>query len=334
MASPEQRAYAVHCGCLKAVFFSGTFSAASAPKRAHLFPKLGFWLPRVPAPSLRPLRRFQHAGRSTSRFLRVHISPVSSFCANTCVSAPIATARCRDTKDVLHNRTRRHSRLQHTVVSKLRSGSFRYRLPVAMAAFAHADVVEVARMLSVDGSTPSFRHGTATNPLSGKQCVIYALGFPNGDSWAVRIPSHTGHLPAAAIANYVEAEARILKDLEASGFSFSPRLLGYSSAFDNPIGFPYLVLTWIEGRPLEWTSAVPAQRNIRDKILHQMADISLELALRTCVEETGKMLAGASINEFLSNSCRAHIDRCGIPDRSHRPQDSASRPWKTRGRTP
>jgi len=81
-------------------------------------------------------------------------------------------------------------------------------------------------MLRADGSTPSFRHGTATNPLSGKQCVIYALDFPNGGSWAVRIPSLMRHLPAAAVANYVEAEARILKDLEANGFSFSPRLLG------------------------------------------------------------------------------------------------------------
>ncbi|KAK3996890.1 hypothetical protein QBC44DRAFT_316810 [Cladorrhinum sp. PSN332] len=136
-----------------------------------------------------------------------------------------------------------------------------------MAIFTHADVIEVARILHGDGSIPSFIHGTSTNPLSGKQCVIYALEFPNGDSWAIRIPSHMGHLSAPAIANYVETEARILKTLEATGFSFSPRLLSYSSAFDNPIGFPYLVLTWIEGRPLGWTSTVPAQRDIRDKIL-------------------------------------------------------------------
>src|SRR4051794_19119333 len=112
---------------------------------------------------------------------------------------------------------------------------------MAIAVFTHADVVKVARMLRVDGIEPSFRHGTATNPLSGKQCVIYALGFPNGDSWAVRIPLHMRHLPAEALANYIETEARILKDLEATGFSFSPRLLGYSSTFNNPIGFPYLV---------------------------------------------------------------------------------------------
>ena len=162
--------------------------------------------------------------------------------------------------------------------------------PMAMAAFTHADVAKVAQMLRRDGSTPSFRHGTATNPLSGGQFVIYALGFPNGDSLAVRIPSLMSHLPAATVANCVEAEARILKELEATGFSFSPRLLGYSSAFDNPIGFPYLVLTWIEGAPLKWTSAVPARRDVRDKILCQMADISLELAIRTCSEKTGKIL--------------------------------------------
>ena len=48
-------------------------------------------------------------------------------------------------------------------------------------------------------------------------------------------------------ANYVQAEARILKELEAASFFFSPRLLGYSSTFDNRIGFPYLVLTGSRG---------------------------------------------------------------------------------------
>jgi len=181
---------------------------------------------------------------------------------------------------------------------------FPQRSPIAMTTFTHADVAEVARMLRTDGSTPSFRHGTATEPLSGEQCVIYALGFPNGDNWAVRIPSHMSHLPDGAISNYVGAEARILKDLEASGFSFAPRLLGYSSAFDNPIGFPYLVLTWIEGKPLEWTSAVPARRDVRDKILRQMADIALELALCTCAEEAGKTVASTFPRELRANYTR------------------------------
>lgn len=49
----------------------------------------------------------------------------------------------------------------------------------------------------------------------------------------------------------------------------------------NPIGFPFIVLSWIEGTQLEWSDTSPSQREDRDKILHQMVDIVLESADRT-----------------------------------------------------
>ncbi len=83
----------------------------------------------------------------------------------------------------------------------------------------------------------------SARPLSGKQCVVYGVEFPAGDRWAVRIPVHMAHLPAHVLAEQVETEARLLRQIEAAGFAWAPRLAGYHAGFDNPIAFPFLALT-------------------------------------------------------------------------------------------
>lgn len=117
-----------------------------------------------------------------------------------------------------------------------------------------------------------------------------------GAMWTVRIPVHASHLSPESIANYVETEVSILKRLETSGFSWSPRLLGYNFRFDNSIGFPYIVLRWIEGTPLRWSDTIPPHRESRNKVLHQMADIILELA--HCTKEASMPIAPLLLDAF------------------------------------
>jgi hypothetical protein len=158
----------------------------------------------------------------------------------------------------------------------------------------HAEnIPSVVTGLRTDGTEASFCLGTADHPLSGKQCLIYAVQFPDGATWAVRVPVHASHLPRECITDFVEMEVSILKRLETSGFSWSPRLLGYHSGFDNPIGFPYFVLSWIEGTPLEWSDTIPSHRESRNKILRQMVDIILELA--DCTMELCEAMTPSSL---------------------------------------
>lgn len=144
--------------------------------------------------------------------------------------------------------------------------------------FHPENILELVKSLRSDAATASFCFGTADRPLSGKQCFIYVVRFPTGDTWAVRVPVHISHLPPEVIASFVEDEVSILKRLEASGFRWSPRLLAYDSQSSNPIGFPYMVLSWIDGTQLEWSDTVPPLRESRNKILQQIADIIFELA--------------------------------------------------------
>jgi hypothetical protein len=78
-----------------------------------------------------------------------------------------------------------------------------------------------------------------------------------------------------------------LIQLEQAGFRWSPRLIHYDIGHDNLVKLPYLVLSWIQGRELEWTDTVPPKPDDREKILRQVVDIRLELAERTKVLRMG-----------------------------------------------
>ncbi|KAL1845130.1 hypothetical protein VTK73DRAFT_1064 [Phialemonium thermophilum] len=158
-------------------------------------------------------------------------------------------------------------------------------VPASMITFPPEAVLDIVKAVCSDGTNTFFLHGTEDRPLSGKQCLIYVVqGIA---TCAVRIPVHLEHLPSEAISNYVDAEVSILRRLETSHFSWSPRVLGYDSGFNNPIKFPYMVLTWIDGKPLEWTESIPPQGHTRDKVLYQLANILLELVSCTMHSKPG-----------------------------------------------
>ncbi len=107
---------------------------------------------------------------------------------------------------------------------------------------------------------------------------------------------HVSHLLPESITNYIETEVSILKRLETSGFSWSPRLLGYDSGFETPIRFPYIVLRLIKGMPLEWSDTTPTHQESRNNILQQMVDIILELA--HCTMESSTPMASLLFHAF------------------------------------
>lgn len=74
----------------------------------------------------------------------------------------------------------------------------------------------------------------------------------------------------------------LMKKLNNAGFLWSPKLIGGDTGFDNPVGHPYLVMTWVHGDALEWTSTVLIER--RNKVLRQLVQIQLELV--KCTKES------------------------------------------------
>jgi hypothetical protein len=80
------------------------------------------------------------------------------------------------------------------------------------------NVLKIVNSLHNDGQA-SFRFGTAQTPLSGKQCLVYAVTFPDEITWAVRIPVHESHLPWEELSGTVEHGVSILKRLKRGGFT-------------------------------------------------------------------------------------------------------------------
>ena len=68
-----------------------------------------------------------------------------------------------------------------------------------MASVSAEAVLRVAELHGSREAKPSLVHGTADRPFSGKQCVIYAVQYPDGSTWAVRIPIYIQDLPHDAI---------------------------------------------------------------------------------------------------------------------------------------
>lgn len=154
-----------------------------------------------------------------------------------------------------------------------------------MTFFQPEAILAIVKALASDGTKASFLHDTGDRPFSGGQCLVYAVQL-GSIACGVRIPVHYNHLPPSAVAECLALEVSVLRSLEARGFAWSPRVLGFDAGFDNPIKFPYVVFSWIDGKLLEWTPTVPQQRHVRDKVLRQMADIVFELV--SCTEESSE----------------------------------------------
>ncbi|KAI9891145.1 MAG: hypothetical protein M1814_002988 [Vezdaea aestivalis] len=111
--------------------------------------------------------------------------------------------------------------------------------------------------------------------FTGSHCRVYRAVFPDGSSWAVRIP-----LPSAgsqqSICKMVKEEAELLSYLELMGFQWSPRVKGSCLTFENEVGWPFVALEWIEGESLASLKKWPSLR-VRKRIFGQLAEIMVAL---------------------------------------------------------
>lgn len=152
-----------------------------------------------------------------------------------------------------------------------------------MTSFYPENIPAAVCILRADNEVPKFRSNTLAKPLSGGQCQIFKLGFLDDTQWAVRIPIYLSHCARETVVVVLKNELDILQRLEGSGFSWSPKVMGHDLTFNNPVGFPYLVLSWIPGSPLLWTDTIPSRRSDRDNVISQMAKIIISLVSCTSV---------------------------------------------------
>lgn len=115
--------------------------------------------------------------------------------------------------------------------------------------------------------------------FNGGECCVFKLSFKDKASIAVRVSHPTDDSRDDIIAT-VQTEVRLLQTLGSRDFHWSPRCCGFSLTFDNPIKYPFIILTWIEGSTLTWDDDFPRQP-LRDVLLGQIASIQLSLIICT-----------------------------------------------------
>jgi hypothetical protein len=133
--------------------------------------------------------------------------------------------------------------------------------------------------------------------MDGGECRIFKVDFSDGESWSVRIPIHVQSDSQDAIISVLRGEQDVLQEIGAADFPWAPKHHGSSFTFENLVGYPFIVLSWIEGSPLLWTANYPP-RPVRNKILGQVAEI--QMSLIECTKEN-------SIFSHLPSSANAYV---------------------------
>ncbi|TPX08709.1 uncharacterized protein E0L32_009898 [Thyridium curvatum] len=88
-------------------------------------------------------------------------------------------------------------------------------------------------------------------PMYGSFHVIFPLIFADGLRWAVKIPINgTAASWDAASASALVSEAKTMRLLKRETTIPLPDVLDFSSTVENPLQCPYIILSFIDGKPL------------------------------------------------------------------------------------
>ena len=121
-----------------------------------------------------------------------------------------------------------------------------------------------------------------SNPRSGSFNLIYPITFSDGLKWAARIPQH------GTPKHFGELQARTLRiELQAQKIIYEettipvPNVIFYDTTFDNELGAPFSIVTWLEGTRIceAWDAyggpGTREQRRLR--MLESIADAMAQL---------------------------------------------------------
>lgn len=148
------------------------------------------------------------------------------------------------------------------------------------------DVHFVASLVHGFENAPTFIFESRVYPFRRGPYDAWVFQYPDGSRCAVQVPIHMQNRPRTETESLIEHEVANLEKLAQAQFAWSPRPISYSATFANHLRYPYIITTWIDGRPLEWTDTVPEipQRGL---VLQQLAGILFELVQCTLQPESG-----------------------------------------------
>lgn len=161
-----------------------------------------------------------------------------------------------------------------------------------------------ALLESLIDSPLHFILNTENTPWCGGEYLIYTLeAEADARRLCVRTPKKP-HGPSISLQLRQEAEIRSRVDTACINL-FQPLIASDLSA-DNLLNTPYLVLGWADGSPLRWSDTIPPDEGTRRKVLHAVANASIDL-LR--VYESGAISDNSLMDDDANNFLRTYGTR-------------------------
>jgi hypothetical protein len=119
-------------------------------------------------------------------------------------------------------------------------------LPNLMQTFHPEHIRATISAFRPDREVPVLNH---EQYIDGGECRIFKADFSDGESWSVRIPIHVQSDSQDAIISVLRGEQDVLQEIGGMDFPCAPKHHGSSFTFENLVGYPFIVLSWIEGSP-------------------------------------------------------------------------------------
>ncbi|KAF8904709.1 kinase-like domain-containing protein [Gymnopilus junonius] len=89
------------------------------------------------------------------------------------------------------------------------------------------------------------------NPFYGSFNLIYAVTFLDGVKWAARIPLHgVKESFHDSDAKALKSQALTMRFIKQNTSIPVPDVIHFDTTFDNALGAPFLLITWLEGIPI------------------------------------------------------------------------------------
>lgn len=118
-----------------------------------------------------------------------------------------------------------------------------------------------------------------TPPLIGSFNLVYVILFSDGVKWIARVPG-------SGVSTFGQLEAqRLISNIRTTSLIRScasipiPEVFTWELSRDNPVGVPYHLESFVEGKPLSerWTTQLAGDEPTRMKILRNLAGLMSQL---------------------------------------------------------
>jgi hypothetical protein len=149
---------------------------------------------------------------------------------------------------------------------------------MADAILAYNICKQICKQASLPAGVPPcssclFILGTEQAHFGGGENIVFALQDHTGREICMRIQRELTKWTTYVL----NSEVNFRKAIEGFGISGFQKVIGYSLEGNDLIQAPFIMLEWVHGLTLQWTDSFPVDVNDRNKIIHAIAKVTIDL---------------------------------------------------------